>query len=212
MSLIQNIGVMLQDEATDATAYAASSEDVLETATFSSNGIISSGSIKVNPTVNIEINPSEVYPIPEGYHDGTSQVKLKDLSEVIQVTPEIDGSKILYGKTVWANGSKITGTMEPIIENNFDSFTIDTFNDIVEASFDVEGYRGDGNRAKIAYNYLIDAIPLRAENIRKDVEILGIVGTATQDATATSDTVIKGKQFYSSDGKMTGTLQLESLY
>lgn len=212
MSLIQNIGVMLQDEATDATAYSASSEDVLETATFSSNGIVSSGSIKVNPTVNIEINPSEVYPIPEGYHDGTSQVKLKDLSEVTQATPELDGSKILYGKTVWANGSKITGTMEPIIQNNFDSFIIDTFNDIVEASFDVEGYRCDDNNAKIAYDFLIDAIQLQAENIRNGTKMLGIIGNVTQDATATSDVVINGKQFYSSNGKMTGTLQLESLY
>ena len=42
--------------------------------------------------------------------------------------------------------------------------------------------------------------------------MLGIIGNITQDATATSDVVINGKQFYSSNGKMTGTLQLESLY
>ena len=69
----------------------------------------------------------DIYPIPEGYHDGTGQVEAKSLAEQTYGTalPE----EIAEGSTCWVDGEEIIGTMakhegEFITLSAGDSYTI----------------------------------------------------------------------------------------
>ena len=76
----------------------------------------------------ITLNAGDTYIIPEGYHDGNTQIVVNNLGDQTEGTAT--SKEILEGQTAWVNGKLITGTMkihessEDMILNPGDSYTI----------------------------------------------------------------------------------------
>lgn len=91
---------------TDGTA---SAENILSGKTAWVNGQKVSGSMADNGAQAKNLNCGEEYTIPEGYHNGTGKVSANSLSSQTEGTAS--AGNILSGKTAWANGKKMTGSM-----------------------------------------------------------------------------------------------------
>ena len=106
-------------------------------------------------------------------------------------------SDILSGKTAYGNGKKITGSMPErgavngVITQKENTFTI------------LEGHHNGGGSVYIAQSEQQKIIP---ENIKNGVSILGINGSFTSDATASTSNILSGLTAYISSGKTTGTM------
>lgn len=114
-------------------------------------------------------------------------------------------SNILYRKTAYVKGIKLTGTMT---DNGMQEI------DISDVSQDLkinEGYHNGYGYAKINNTEKSKLIP---ENIRSGVSILGVTGTLqsntggidTTDATAGSSDILYGKTAYVKGSKITGSM------
>ena len=73
------------------------------------NGAKITGTMSENPAVAIELQASESYNIPDGYHDGNSIIRAATLTS--QTQADASPIDILLGKTAWVNGTKVTGSL-----------------------------------------------------------------------------------------------------
>ena len=94
----------------DQTAGTATPDTMLEGYTAWVNGVEITGIIPTISNMDINLDGSEVYTIPEGYHDGTSTVTATGISDQTPGTATADD--ILNGKTAWVNGTRLTGNIE----------------------------------------------------------------------------------------------------
>lgn len=94
---------------TDTSDATATSSVVLSGYTCYVNDEFVWGDMANLGTVSQSLNPGDTFIIPAGYHDGFGEVTVGSLSTNTSATA--NASHILSGKTAWANGSKLTGTM-----------------------------------------------------------------------------------------------------
>lgn len=108
---------------------------------------------------------------------------------------DAEASNILLNKTAYINGNKIIGTMP-----NNGSMTAGLSTKTATRVIPV-GYTSGGtvSISTTEQNKLI------ADNIKSGVTILGVPGTFTSDATATSNDIITDKTAYINGTKITGT-------
>lgn len=143
---------------------------------------------------------------------------------------EYDMSK---GKTAYAKGSKITGTIEdtvPTYPTTKPTNTTYTKN-IIEVDLSdyqnniVTTYKPSETDTTIGKDGVIlrPNIPLKqphttitglenlkAENIKKDINIAGVSGTFTDGTTATAGDLLKGRTAYSNGELITGTIEQQA--
>lgn len=102
---------------------------------------------------------------------------------------------ILSGETAYVNGNKIIGTM-PNNGSMTAGLSTKTATRIIPA-----GYTSGGtvSISTTEQNKII------ADNIKNGITILGVPGTFTSDATASSSDIISGKTAYINGNKVTGT-------
>lgn len=110
-------------------------------------------------------------------------------------------SDILDGKTAYARGTLLTGTI-PI--NQEQDIELTTKAESYRIPIGYHNGSGKVGIAEVEQNKII------ADNIKKDINILGVTGSYSgldvSDTTATSDTVENGKVFYNANGiKTTGS-------
>ena len=85
------------------------------------------------------LNCGEGYTIPEGYHNGPGKITANSLTS--QTSATATSANILKGKTVWVNGSKITGTNKRYDAGISDGKTIFDLGVINASSQESSGYR-----------------------------------------------------------------------
>lgn len=99
---------------------------------------------------------------------------------------------ILSGKTAYAKGNKVTGTIQ---SQAAQTITPGTSNKTIAAGKYLSGtqtIKGDSN--------------LKAANIKSGTSIFGVSGTYTSDATATAAQILKNQTAYVKGSKVTGTM------
>lgn len=122
---------------------------------------------------------------------------------------------IRYNKTAYINGEKIIGNLDEAANISFRASKIEQFvggnygpTGIVEYSEkDIIIKKGTQISMSMPSSVLADAINVTSETLLVGNEILGVQGTATSDATATSDTIIEGEVAYSKGEKITGNIK-----
>ena len=128
------------------------------------------------------------------------------------------GADIINGKTAYARGEKITGTMQTV-----EPYTTYEVSDVYSSDLNTElRYTSDNpiclkrNAGLVIDNEsLASAIRLTADVIKKDVDILGIVGTLevgvdTLDANATAIDIAVDRSAYVKGVKIIGSLPVVS--
>lgn len=68
------------------------------------------GTIESQEPVSKSLNAGESFTLPSGFYDGSSVISANSLAS--QTVADAEATHILYGKTAWVNGTKITGSIE----------------------------------------------------------------------------------------------------
>ena len=132
--------------------------------TMPNNGSWSFSRLKAGATVSVHL----------GYHNGKGTVTADTLAN--QTPANANAGQILRGQTAWVNGGLVTGTMNNYSGNTSTSNPVaSTFRSAttgyVYASPGGNGYYTTGSYLRIP------ASNLRADNIKKGVNVMGIIGT-----------------------------------
>ena len=96
----------------DQTPATATADKILYPYTAWVDGVLITGSMPDNASVEKELLAGETYDIPLGYHDGTGRVIGVSLANQTQGNAEAED--IAAGKIAWVNGNEISGTL-PVI-------------------------------------------------------------------------------------------------
>lgn len=150
--------VTLENGTEDATATA---EQILLDMKAYVKGLPVIGTMPNNGAVSGALNCGGSYKIPKGYHDGNGVITANSLAS--QTVGTATAAQILSGKTAWANGEKITGTIQ---SQAAQTITPGTANKTIAAGKYLSGVqtiKGDSN--------------LKAANIKKGVSIFGVAGS-----------------------------------
>ncbi len=201
----------------DATA---SASEILLSKIACVKGNKITGTMPDNGAANITISNLNDVSIPEGYYDGTGKVAISETEKAKIISGNIksgvtilgvrgastmqntsdataSASEILSGKTAYVNGNKITGIMQ-----NRETITHDlTYAD--EEYTIPQGYHSGNGKVKIDSS---EKTKIVSENIRADVNILGVDGTFTADGTANTSEILYGEIAYVNGEKITGTM------
>ena len=123
--------------------------------------------------------------------------KIDDIVTLEEGTTDADATAqdIAYNKTAYVNGGKITGEMPNNGQINITPST--------SAQTIPEGYTAGGIVSAVTSSIDSDIV---AENIKTGVNILGVTGTYTSDATATAENILSGKTAYVKGQKITGNV------
>lgn len=189
--------------------------------------------LEVNPSTQKQTFKSEKY----GYNEITVNEVTSNIDENIKPEYIKEGVSILgveggykgidtsdatasandirYNKSAYINGEKIIGNLDEAANISFRASKIEQFvggnygpTGIVEYSEkDIIIKKGTQISMSMPSSVLADAINVTSENLLVGNEILGVQGTATSDATATSDTIIEGEVAYSKGEKITGNIK-----
>lgn len=215
MAIINNMSTL----SNSGVAANATPADVLETFSFiGANNIKEFGTIKNNGSIQKTLKFGESYTIPEGYHTGFGYVQMESLEDATKGTATPD--KIAAGKTAWVNGVKVSGTI-PVYHANEKGIDVSNNdmvyeNDKLKIFFPYGIYRADKEGhlpfLKLDGETLLSKLGIDMGLIARDVSILGKNGTYTSDATATADKILKDRTAYVNGVKITGTLEIQSLY
>lgn len=181
----------------DPDELTATKEDILinKLAGVKGNDEPVSGLMPNRGAVTQSLNCGNSYTIPSGYHNGSGKVTANSLSS--QTSANATSGQILSGQTAWVNGSKITGSMpnRGAVSQGLGingSYTIPAGyhngNGKVTQSIPVQGGStttpGTTNKTIVAANRYVNgniivagSSNLTAGNIKKGVNIFGIIGT-----------------------------------
>lgn len=140
------------------------------------------------------IQPFPVVSMPEGLEaenikDG---VKIGNVTGTFTRDATVKAEDMLEGKTGYAQGEKVTGTIK---SKDAQTYTPGTVDQTIAQGLYLSGtqtIKGDAN--------------LLAENIKANVDIFGAHGTFTGDATATDADILQGATAYANGDKVTGTI------
>lgn len=149
--------VTLENGTDDATATA---EQILLDMKAYVKGLPVIGTMPNNGAVSGALNCGGSYKIPKGYHDGNGVITANSLAS--QTVGTATAAQILSGKTAWANGEQITGTIQ---SQAAQTITPGTSNKTIVAGKYLSGVqtiKGDSN--------------LKADNIKRGVSIFGVSG------------------------------------
>ena len=105
------------------------------------------GTMQQISTRAITLDGGETYTIPAGYHDGTSTVTAKDISEETPGTAT--AADILSPKTAWVDGVQLTGT---IATQSYTVLRIAAGHDVTLPA----GYYPSGLHIYAIYTYIVD--------------------------------------------------------
>ena len=94
---------------TDTSDANATAAQILTGYTGYVNDVLITGTMPNRGAVSISLNCGGSYTIPQGYHNGSGKVTANSLAS--QTSANATAAQILSGYTAWVNGSKITGTM-----------------------------------------------------------------------------------------------------
>lgn len=140
------------------------------------------------------IQPFPVVSMPEGLEaenikDG---VKIGSVTGTFTHDATIKAEDALDGKTGYAQGAKVTGTIKSKSAQTYTPGTVDQ--KIAQGVYlgGTQTIKGDAN--------------LLAENIKANVDIFGAHGTFTGDATATDADILQGVTAYANGEQVTGTI------
>lgn len=97
----------------------ATERDIIKGKTAWSGDELITGTMPKIVSKVITLNAGDTYIIPEGYHDGNTQIIINTLDDQTEGTAT--SKDILEGKTAWVNGKLVTGTI-PFHENNENIF------------------------------------------------------------------------------------------
>lgn len=125
----------------------------------------------------------------ENIKDG---VKIGNVTGTFTHDATIKAEDVLEGKTGYAQGAKVTGTIK---SKSAQTYTPGTVDQTIAQGFYLSGtqtIKGDAN--------------LLAKNIKANVDIFGTHGTFTEDATATDADILQGVTAYANGDKVTGTI------
>ena len=125
----------------------------------------------------------------ENIKDG---VKIGNVTGTFTHDATIKAEDVLEGKTGYAQGEKVTGTIK---SKDTQTYTPGTVDQTIAQGLYLSGtqtIKGDAN--------------LLAENIKANVDIFGTHGTFTGDATATDADILQGVTAYANGDKVTGTI------
>ena len=211
------------EDTSDATANAS---DILNGQTAYVAGEKLTGTMPGRGAVNGVISTvNDAYSIPQGYHNGAGIVaidtneqakivssNIKSGVSILGVEGDYQGgedtsdatanaNEILSGRTAYADGQKLTGTManngaiNGVISNVYDVYSVP------------QGYHNGLGTVSIDDDEQDKIIP---ENIKSGVNILGIDGAYeglnTADATATANEILNGKTAYVNNQKLIGSM------
>lgn len=135
---------------------------------------------------------------------GTTAVIKTESEELKRVTGTFTNdanavaSDIISGKTAYVNGNKVTGNIATRTGTISISNPSISGNNLVTPTIP-NGYY---NNAKISFN----RNNLYPESIKAGTNLYGVVGTFTNDATATASDIVRGKTVYVRGSKITGNL------
>ena len=135
---------------------------------------------------------------------GTTAVIKTESEELKRVTGTFTNdanavaSDIISGKTAYVNGNKVTGNIATRTGTISISNPSISGNNLVTPTIP-NGYY---NNAKISFN----RNNLYPESIKAGTNLYGVVGTFTNDATATASDIVRGKTAYVRGSRITGTL------
>jgi hypothetical protein len=142
-------------------------------------------------TANQNLNADSSFYIKKGYHEKDFTVNANSLASQTSATALMN--QIISGKTAWVNGKKITGTIP--IQNS------DTDGDRVWAT-NASNWAGTFNVGVRNGHYLngvnwvrYDVPTYRPENIKKGVNIGGVVGTFEGYVPTPSDLYLRGSNY-----------------
>ena len=158
---------------------------------FGFEPIVSSTSLKITPQTNEQI----FVPETGAYYDKVSVDAVTS-----SIDPNISPLNIRKGVSILG----VDGNLEPDKPDQNKTINPTTNNQVVVAD---TGYE----LASVTVNAVTNEIDgnIQPNNIKKDVEILGITGTLDtidlSDATATANDIVQGKTAYTGQGKITGT-------
>ncbi|MBE5974366.1 MAG: hypothetical protein E7251_07205 [Paenibacillaceae bacterium] len=141
------------------------------------------GSMVNQGAVSQTLNAGGSYTIPAGYHNGSGKVMANNLTS--QTPGSASAGHILSGYTAWVNGSKLTGS---IASMGGQTITPGTSQQTVSSS----GKYMTGN---VVVNGISN---LTAANIKKGVNVGGVVGTFEGYVPTANDLYLRGKSNISS--------------
>lgn len=146
----------------DASDSTAVTSDILtgKTAYIDDSGESKTGTMQNNGAISKKLNCGSIYTIPVGYHNGSGTISANSLSS--QTSATAVSTDILSGKTAYANGVKLTGTIPSVAAR---TITPGRATQTIGAGNYLSGtqtIQGDTN--------------LNAENIKNGVSIFGIIG------------------------------------
>ena len=184
----------------DLTRSDAKEDQILDGKTAWVNGVKLTGNMPNNPSEDIQLDAGESYTIPEGYHNGTAEIKATDLED--QTIGNARSSDISINKIAWVNGERIVGSLEFDGTANPDDVLIGTTfykNDPSEkltGTLELTGTAQEENVAEGVTFYNTD--PKRK-----------LVGTLKLLGDAEPSQVLAGSSFYSNSviNKLTGTMR-----
>lgn len=198
----------------------SSSQLDVDAADINGDGVVDESDIDIFNDLlgDIEEN-TKIARITISYDDNTSE-KRYILAEAPPVFDTSDATatapRILAPYTAYANGEKITGTMQ----DNSGATTTSNYvqkglEDCIYASTGSTGYFDVSSLIKITYEDIREVIQLTADMIAKGNNVLGLTGTAesgidTSDATATAARILSPYTAYAKGVKLTGTMKDKS--
>ena len=128
----------------------------------------------------------------------TESEELKRVTGTFTNDANAVASDIISGKTAYVNGNKVTGNIATRTGTISISNPSISGNNLVTPTIP-NGYY---NNAKISF----DRNNLYPESIKAGTNLYGVVGTFTNDATATASDIVRGKTAYVRGSRITGTL------
>lgn len=98
----------------------ATERDIIKGKSAWSGDELVTGTMPTFASKIITLNAGDTYIIPEGYHDGNTQIIVNNLDDQTEGTAT--SKDILEGHTAWVNGELVTGTMKA--HENVDTMTL----------------------------------------------------------------------------------------
>lgn len=210
-------GKIIAKDLASQTVSNAAADEILNAKTAWVNGVKVYGTMPNNAYVTQNLNCSDSYTIPKGYHNGTGKIYANSLAS--QTPATATASQILSGQTAYVDGAKVTGTMSDRTNRTtafcgYEKVTVQTHPvDSNQALVTAPNSYGTAGYYDSTSYVTTNIANLKPDNIKAGVKVGRyngdetncIVGTFTSDATATAADILAGKTAYVNGVLITGT-------